>query len=129
MCGLEYLAMYIAYMNVFLNINKGIPEHIIKQLGYIIYQRYNYFTLADLKLLFDHILESRYGTFYGSIDTQRIISSFYEYANERKAALIKLREAEVNRMKEEEQKRRKEYTTQNLDVINRIMENLNINVK
>lgn len=102
--GYEYLEKWLLFLNDFLNINKGLQPGIIKQLSYMLYARYNHFRLSDMKLLFNHILDSRYGTFYGSIDTQRIVSSFYEYSNERKDAFLKI-EA---KMAEEEKKKQRE---------------------
>lgn len=102
--GYEYLEKWLHFLNDFLNINKGLQPGIIKQLSYMLYARYNHFRLSDMKLLFNHILDSRYGTFYGSIDTQRIVSSFYEYNLERKDAFLKIKA----KMDEEEKKRERE---------------------
>lgn len=88
--GYEYLERWLNFLNDFLNINKGLQPGVIKQLSYILYAKYSHFRLSDLKLLFNYILDSRYGTFYGSIDTQRIASSFYEYNLERKDAFLKI---------------------------------------
>lgn len=100
--ALTYMRGWLLFLNDFLNINKGIPAAIIDQLAYTIITRHRWITLADLKLIFDFILESRYGTFYGSIDTQRIITSFAEYARERKNVEIKMKEKEVEQLKQEE---------------------------
>lgn len=102
--GFEYLEKWLHFLNDFLNINKGLQPGIIKQLSYMLYARYNHFRLSDMKLLFNHILDSRYGTFYGSIDTQRIVSSFYEYSNERKDAFLKIE----TKIAEEEKKKQRE---------------------
>lgn len=99
---LDYMDKWLRFLNEFLNINRGIPTGIINQLAYTIITRHRWITLADLKLIFDFILESRYGTFYGSIDTQRIITSFAEYARERKNVEIKMKEKEVEQLKQEE---------------------------
>lgn len=88
--GYEYLEMWLKFLNEFLNINKGLQAQYIKQLSYILYAKYQHLRLSDLKLLFDYILESRYGTFYGSIDSQRIVSSFYEYNKERTDLFAKI---------------------------------------
>lgn len=99
--GYEYLGLWLRYLNDFLNINKGLQPQYIKQLSYILYAKYNHFRISDLKLLFDYILESRYGTFYGSIDTQRVSSSFYEYNRERNDVFIKIIEKEKEAEKNE----------------------------
>lgn len=90
--GLYYLVKWLTFLNDFLNINKGIQQKFIHHLAFTLYSKYKYFKLADLKLLFDFILESRYGTFYGSVDTQRIVSSFFEYNRERNEIFTKIEE-------------------------------------
>ena len=99
--GYEYLGLWLRYLNDFLNINKGLQTQYINQLSYILYAKYNHFRLSDLKLLFEFVLESRYGTFYGSIDTQRISSSFHEYNRERNEIFGKIREKEKEAEKKE----------------------------
>lgn len=103
--GFEYLERWLHFLNDFLNINKGLQPGVIKQLSYMLYARYSHFRLSDMKLLFNHILDSRYGTFYGSIDTQRIVSSFYEYSSERKDAFLKI-EAKIAEEEKERERRR-----------------------
>jgi len=93
--GYEYIQRWLIYLNDSLNINIGLQPGVIKHISYMIYAKYSYFRLSDMKLLFDYILESRYATFYGSIDTQRIMLSFYEYNLERKDSFIK-KEGEEN---------------------------------
>ena len=100
--AIGYMRGWLMFLNDFLNINKGIPAAIMDQLAYTLYTRHSWLTLADLKLIFDFILESRYGTFYGSIDTQRIMTSFAEYARERKDIEIKMKEKEVENLKQDE---------------------------
>lgn len=99
--GYEYLGSWLRYLNDFLNINKGLQTEHIDQLSYILYAKYNHFRLSDLKLLLEYVLESRYGTFYGSIDTQRISSSFFEYNRERNEIFGKIREKEKEALKNE----------------------------
>lgn len=103
--GYEYLERWLHFLNDFLNINKGLQPGVIKQLSYILYKRYSHFRLSDLKLLFTYILDSRYGTFYGSIDTQRISSSFYEYDNERRDSFAKIDAQKQEDLKREERSR------------------------
>ena len=98
--GYEYLERWLNFLNDFLNINKGLQPGVIKQLSYILYAKYSHFRLSDLKLLFNYILDSRYGTFYGSIDTQRISSSFFGYSNERKEAFTKIEKEIEERQKQ-----------------------------
>ena len=98
--GYEYLERWLNFLNDFLNINKGLQPGVIKQLSYILYAKYSHFRLSDMKLLFNYILDSRYGTFYGSIDTQRISSSFFGYNNERKEAFTKIEKEIEERQKQ-----------------------------
>lgn len=103
--GYEYLERWLNFLNDFLNISKGLQPGMIKQLSYILYAKYSHFRLSDMKLLFNYILDSRYGTFYGSIDTQRIASSFYEYNLERKDAFLKIEAKIAEQEKKEERDR------------------------
>lgn len=98
--GVIYVAEWLAMLNDFLNINKTIPTKSIKQLAYMIFKRHSYLTLADLKLLFEFILESKYGVFYGSVDTQTILTSFSQYSVERKEVINKIREQQQKQMAE-----------------------------
>lgn len=81
--GFEFMKEWIEFLNVFSNINKILPKQVIHPLAYTLYSRYSRFTLADLKVVFDFILEGRYGTFYGSVDTQLILSAFAKYNADR----------------------------------------------
>lgn len=105
LAGLNYMTKWIIFLNEFLNINKGIQAQYIGQLAYILYSKHNDLRLSDLKLITDFILESRYGTFYGSIDTQRIVSSFYEYKRERNETFAKI---EAKKQAEEKRQTRQE---------------------
>jgi len=99
--GYEYLEKWLRFLNDFLNINKKLENQQITDLAYMLYGKYSHFHLSDLKLLFTYILESRYGTFYGSIDTQRISSSFFEYNRERNEIFVKIEEKEKEALKNE----------------------------
>lgn len=110
--GFEYLDLWLRFLNDFLNINKGLQTQYIKQLSYMLYAKYNHFRLSDLKLLFYYILESRYGTFYGSIDTQRIVSSFFDYNREREETFGKIRDRQ--RAAEKKAENEKPYTPPDL---------------
>ena len=86
--GVDYLERWLIYLNNFSNINKKLEE--TNAVAHMIYSGYYFFTLADLKVLFEKIMRSEYGTFYGSVDAQRIISSFEEYNKERKKEASKI---------------------------------------
>lgn len=105
--GVAYVAEWLLMLNDFLNINKTIPVKSIRQLAYMIFKRHSHLTLADLKLLFEFILESKYGVFYGSVDTQTILTSFSQYSMERKEVINKIREQE-EKQKAEMQRDNKE---------------------
>lgn len=124
MAGFDYLKKWLSFLNDFLNINKGIPERHISQLAYSLYVKNSNFRLSDLKLLLDYILESKYGTFYGSVDTQRIVSSFADYTRERNELFGKI----AAKKEEEEKKSEKEenYTLPDfsrLTSLNKILNN------
>lgn len=107
--GYTYIHEWFKFLNDFLNIRHSLQPIAIQTLALNCYKKYSYFTLADLKLLLDFILESKYGTFYGSVDTQRILTSFSEYAKERKDFEDKLIQKERDKLKELE--KNKEVTS------------------
>lgn len=80
--AIEYLNNWIIYLQDFLNINNKLTK--TRDVATMIYKDYRGFYLTDLKIIFEKILRSEYGTFYGSVDSQRIISSFSMYSDERK---------------------------------------------
>jgi len=78
-CGILYCYEWIKYLNEFSNINKPLTEKNLIHLSKWIYTKYNHFYLCDLKLLLEWILEGKYGKFFGSVDSQLIISAFKEF--------------------------------------------------
>ncbi len=83
-CGVLYYYEWLNYLNAVSNINKPLPPVTVKQLAFILYTKYFYFYIADLKLILEWILEGRYGVFYGSVDSQLIMRAFREYSEERR---------------------------------------------
>lgn len=83
-CGVLYCFEWLNYLNSVSNINKPLPPTSAQQLSFILYAKYYFFYLSDLKLILEGILESKYGKFYGSVDAQLIMSAFKEYADKRK---------------------------------------------
>ncbi|MBD8349367.1 DUF6633 family protein [Dysgonomonas sp. HGC4] len=77
MPGAEYVEKWLKFLNDFSNINKPLTE--TRAVSVMIYPLYKYFRLADMKLIFDKIMRSEYGPFYGSVDAQRILTSFFKY--------------------------------------------------
>ena len=82
--GVLYFYEWLIYLNSISNINKPLPPKAIEQLSIILYSKYYYFYLSDLKLILEGLLEGQYGKFYGSVDAQLIMSAFKEYAAARK---------------------------------------------
>jgi hypothetical protein len=84
LCGILYFYEWLNYLNMLSNINKPLPPEVLKQLSFILYTKYFYFYLSDLKLILESILEGKYGKFYGSVDSQLLMSAFNEYSQKRK---------------------------------------------
>lgn len=83
-CGILYVYEWLDYLNSISNINKPLPVKNLVQLAMIIYTKYYYLYLSDLKLILEKILEGEYGKFYGSVDAQLILTAFKEYSSKRK---------------------------------------------
>lgn len=77
--GIDYFGQWLKFFNRFSNINKPLPEGTIQWVAAHLFSKYGHFYFADLKVLFEQILESRFGKFYGSVDAVRILSAFLEY--------------------------------------------------
>lgn len=90
--GPDYFAKWILFFNKFTNINKGMPTDTIEWVAIQLYSKYCHFYFADLKVIFEHLLESRFGKFYGSVDTVLIMSAFTEYDKHRNRILHKEKE-------------------------------------
>lgn len=84
--GVNYVELWLDFVNRFSNINKPLIE--TKAVAYMIFHDYKHFHLADLKVLFKNLMIGEYGSFYGSVDAQRILTAFAQYALARKKALI-----------------------------------------
>lgn len=85
--GVEFLTDWINFLQRFLNINKQLTE--VTAVAFMIYRQYKHLYLADLKLLFEKIVYAEYGTFYGSVDAQRILYSFMQYNIHRNSIISK----------------------------------------
>jgi len=75
--GIDYLSRWIDYLQDFLNINNRLTK--IQDVAAVLYKDHRHFYLSDLALIFQGILRSEYGRFYGSVDSQTIITSFGMY--------------------------------------------------
>lgn len=104
--GILYFAEWILFLNKYSNVTKVIPMDNIPTLVFQLYSKYKHYTLPDLRLLLDRILEDYYDKtkFYGSIDIQSILTAFRLYNEERLSVLGKLKD---ERDKELQSKKKK----------------------
>lgn len=86
--GLKYITDWLDFVNRFSNINKPLVE--TSTVAYMIYNRFGHFYFSDLKILFEKLMCGEFGNFYGSVDAQRILTSFSLYDTERKKQIISL---------------------------------------
>lgn len=109
MPGAYYIALWLQFLNKFSNITKPLTE--FQAVSVMIYNSHKYFHLADMKVIFEKIMRSEYGTFYGSVDAQRIITSFFQYSIDRNfiktRALSKLN-SKLSEAKEKVEKEQKQ---------------------
>ena len=89
--GVDYVEKWLDFLNRFSNINKPLVE--TKAVAYMLYNDYKHFHLADLKVLFKLLMMGEYGSFYGSVDAQRILTAFASYARERDKQLLLLQQS------------------------------------
>lgn len=87
--GVDYVEKWLDFVNRFSNINKPLIE--TKAVAYMIHNDYRHFHLADLKVLFKNLMVGEYGSFYGSVDAQRILTAFAGYNRERQKQLLSLK--------------------------------------
>lgn len=83
--GIDYLSKWLDFVNRFSNINKPLVE--IKAVAIMIFTDYKHLHLSDLKVLFKNLMIGAYGSFYGSVDAQRILTAFATYSMERKKTI------------------------------------------
>jgi len=86
--SVEYIVQWLDYLNRFSNINKQLTE--LNAVAYMIYKDYKKLFLTDFKIVFEKIMRAEYGTFYGSVDAQRILFAFMSYNTERNLLLRKM---------------------------------------
>lgn len=86
--SVEYIVQWLDYLNRFSNINKQLTE--LNAVAYMIYKDYKKLYLTDFKIVFEKIMRAEYGTFYGSVDAQRILFAFMQYNTERQLLLKKM---------------------------------------
>lgn len=113
--GAYYMVYWLQFLNKFSNITKPLTE--LQAVSVMLYNSYRYFHLADLKIIFEKIMKSEYGTFYGSVDAQRIITSFFQYSVERsyiKTKALEKRNAKFIEIKEKIEKEQRQIIWDNL---------------
>lgn len=96
--SIRYLEEWLEFLNKFSNINKPITAK--EPVAQLIFVKYKHLYLSDLKLIFEWLMCGYFGPFYGSVDAQRIISSFEKYS-QRRWLVMKEKSNELNRMLEE----------------------------
>lgn len=79
--GVNYFEKWLTFLQDFLNINNRLTQP--TAVAVMLYNNHNQFYLTDLKIIFEKIMRAEYGTFYGSVDAQRIIYSFAQYHTQR----------------------------------------------
>lgn len=92
--GVNYLELWLDFVNRFSNINKPLVE--TRAVAFMIHNDYKHFHLADLKVIFKNLMIGEYGSFYGSVDAQRILTAFAQYASARRKAILET-EKDLNR--------------------------------
>lgn len=75
--GIMYINEWLIFLNEFLNINKPLVNTMA--VAVMIYPNYKHLYLSDVKVLFEQLVHGLYGTFYGSVDAQRILYAFMQY--------------------------------------------------
>lgn len=93
--GALYFKDWIEYLNDYSGISKKIiGAEKINTITFKLYNKYKHFTLPDMQLILDRIMEDYYdkSKFYGSIDTQSILTTFRLYNDERVMLIGKLNE-------------------------------------
>lgn len=119
--GLKYISDWLDFVNRFSNINKPLTE--ISTVAYMIYIRFNHFYFSDLKIIFEKLMCGEFGSFYGSVDAQRILTSFTQYDQERKQTIYRLKQNQENFIKQQmdalyneaDSRAFEEYSGKNLD--------------
>ncbi|TFD92580.1 hypothetical protein E2605_18650 [Dysgonomonas capnocytophagoides] len=90
--GILYFKDWIEYLNKYTHLKK-LPTELIPNLTFQLYMKYKHFTLPDLRLCMERLLENFYDKtkFYGSVDVQSILTLFRLYNEDRISILSKLK--------------------------------------
>jgi hypothetical protein len=89
---LFYYFEWLNFLNEVSNINKPLPQRETERLARILMVEYYHFYISDLKLILMGILEGEYGKFFGSVDSQLILTAFKEYNMKRRKLIKELAE-------------------------------------
>lgn len=79
--GVDYIDKWLQFVNRFSNINKPLTE--TRTVAFMIYNEFNHLFFSDLKVLFEKLMRGEYGSFYGSVDAQRVLTAFSQYNAQR----------------------------------------------
>ena len=80
---IDYIMLWIAKLNKFLNITRKMNLDQIKQTAEYILQDYYYLKQSDLYYIFSQAEKGRYGQFYECLDGAKILIWFEKYDVER----------------------------------------------
>lgn len=80
---LNFLALWIADLQFFLNVNRGMEDVHIDQTCEIIMDDYRNISMSDLNIIFTKAKKGGYGQFFENLAMPKILSWFEEYQNER----------------------------------------------
>lgn len=99
--GMVYFKEWLLFLNKYSGVTKGINIENIRTLVIQLYAKYKHYTLPDLSLILDRILEDYYdkSKFYGSIDVQSILTPFRLYNEERLTILGRLKDERDKELK------------------------------
>jgi len=87
--AINYIEEWLNYLVNIMSLNKGLQ--LVTDVAWLILDDYGHFYLTDLKILFKNILKQKYGKFYACVDAQRIMFSFDQYSEERKAVIEQMK--------------------------------------
>jgi hypothetical protein len=87
--GVDYLCKWIENFQHCININKLLGADVIPEIAELIYKDNKHFYLSDLCLIYQGLLRREYGSFYGSVDAQTIVSAFALYNVSRYKAYLR----------------------------------------
>lgn len=79
----SYMKLWLIDLNEALNLKRPLTETQIDQIAFFIVQEYRNLSIADISLIFKKAKMGRYGDFYESLNSAKILLWFSNYFNER----------------------------------------------